>query len=102
MRESATLLDQYYTTTLTPPPRSFDYSGRRCIAEPLAPMDWLYSSFVYPCAGSRVFFWGSNSQVVYGTVQSTSVQADGALVLVIKDDSGKTLNLPAGGVTKVN
>ncbi|KAL4269423.1 Hypervirulence associated protein TUDOR domain-containing protein [Pleurotus pulmonarius] len=52
-------------------------------------------------AGSRVFFWGTNSQVVYGTVVSVSIQSDGTQVLQIKDDSGHTHSLPAGGVTKV-
>ncbi|KAF9501230.1 hypothetical protein BDN71DRAFT_1501513 [Pleurotus eryngii] len=45
-------------------------------------------------AGSRVFFWGTNSQVVYGTVVSVSVQSDGTQVLQIKDDSGHTHSLP--------
>ncbi|KAF8228921.1 hypothetical protein L208DRAFT_1402881 [Tricholoma matsutake] len=52
-------------------------------------------------AGTRVFFWASNAQIVYGTVQSTSRMPDGTQVLVIRDDSGRTVSLPAAGITKV-
>jgi hypothetical protein len=54
----------------------------------------------YP-VGTRVFFWGSNRQVFYGTVESINRMADGTLVLVIKEDNGKTVHLPAAGMTKV-
>ncbi|KAF9458670.1 hypothetical protein BDZ94DRAFT_1313086 [Collybia nuda] len=58
-------------------------------------------------AGTRVFFWASNAQIVYGTVQSTSRMSDrpyaikGTQVLVIRDDHGKIISLPAAGITKV-
>ncbi|TFK76590.1 hypothetical protein BDN72DRAFT_891621 [Pluteus cervinus] len=52
-------------------------------------------------AGTRVFFWGANAQIVYGVVQSTSRLPDGTQVLVILDQSGQTLSLPAASVTKV-
>ncbi|RDB20949.1 hypothetical protein Hypma_011465, partial [Hypsizygus marmoreus] len=52
-------------------------------------------------AGTRVFFWASNAQIVYGTVESTSRMSDGTQVLVIREDGGKTVCLPAAGITKV-
>ncbi|KIL69622.1 hypothetical protein M378DRAFT_156847, partial [Amanita muscaria Koide BX008] len=51
--------------------------------------------------GTKVFFWDAKSQLVYGTVQSTSRMSDGTQVLVIKDDKGTIVTLPAAGVTKV-
>lgn len=77
-------------------------------------------SFATPClsftentihqAGTRVFFWASNAQIVYGSVDSTSRMPDvsvfyhfnhfllrfsqGTLVLTIKLDGGRTVSLP--------
>lgn len=53
-------------------------------------------------SGTRVFYWGANGEINYGTVQSTSRMADGTQILVIKEDSGKNTTLPAAGVSKVS
>ncbi|KAK0502644.1 hypothetical protein EDD18DRAFT_1345465 [Armillaria luteobubalina] len=50
-------------------------------------------------AGTRVFFWDTRGQIVRGVVQSTSVGADGTLMVVINSDGGRTITLPAAGVT---
>ncbi|TFK42721.1 hypothetical protein BDQ12DRAFT_676698, partial [Crucibulum laeve] len=52
-------------------------------------------------AGTRVFYWAANGQIVYGTVQSSSLMSDRTQVLTIREDSGTTVTLPAAGVTKV-
>ncbi|PBK83726.1 hypothetical protein ARMGADRAFT_1018949 [Armillaria gallica] len=49
--------------------------------------------------GTRVFFWDTRGQVVRGVVQSTSRGADGTLMVVINSDGGRTITLPAAGVT---
>lgn len=55
----------------------------------------------YP-AGTRVFFWTSNGECQYATVDSSSRLADGTLVLVLKVDGKNELaTLPAGTVAKV-
>ena len=63
-------------------------------------------------SGTRVFYWGANGEINYGTVQSTSRMADvsvgselstvplpttitqGTQILVIREDSGKNTTLP--------
>ncbi|KAF9001896.1 hypothetical protein BDQ17DRAFT_1426191 [Cyathus striatus] len=52
-------------------------------------------------AGTRVFYWAANGQTVYGTVQASNRSPDGTQVLVIRDDNGATVHLPAAGVNKV-
>ncbi|KII88671.1 hypothetical protein PLICRDRAFT_110171, partial [Plicaturopsis crispa FD-325 SS-3] len=44
--------------------------------------------------GTRVFFWGPDGDIKYGTVQSTSHMAEGTQVVVIKVDNGTTVSLP--------
>ncbi|KAF8654177.1 hypothetical protein AX16_003706 [Volvariella volvacea WC 439] len=51
-------------------------------------------------AGTRVFFWGATAQTIYGTVQSTSRLPDGTQILVIQEDGGRVVSLPAASVTK--
>ncbi|KAK0227986.1 hypothetical protein IW262DRAFT_1531994 [Armillaria fumosa] len=50
-------------------------------------------------AGTHVFFWDTRGQIVCGVVKSTSVGADGTLMVVIKTDGGQTITLPAAAVT---
>ncbi|TFY80716.1 hypothetical protein EWM64_g3296 [Hericium alpestre] len=46
--------------------------------------------------GARVFFWDSNGTVVYGRVQSTSIQADGTQIVTLRlEGTNTTVNLPA-------
>jgi hypothetical protein len=63
-------------------------------------------------SGTRVFYWGANGEINYGTVQATNRMADvsvcsdpstiplltmiaqGTQILVIKEDSGKNTTLP--------
>ncbi|KAK0227938.1 hypothetical protein IW262DRAFT_565620 [Armillaria fumosa] len=45
-------------------------------------------------AGTRVFFWDTRGQIIRGVVQSTSVGADGTLMVVINSDGGRTITLP--------
>ncbi|KAJ6606491.1 hypothetical protein DFH09DRAFT_1299733 [Mycena vulgaris] len=52
-------------------------------------------------AGTRVFYWNSPGQAVYGTVQQIQHVAGGTLVLLIRTDSGVTVSLPATTVTRV-
>ncbi|KAF8054490.1 hypothetical protein FPV67DRAFT_1682573 [Lyophyllum atratum] len=54
----------------------------------------------YP-TDTRVFFWACNGCVVYGNVKSTSRMPDGTIILIIKTDEGRTVCLPAAGITKV-
>ncbi|EDR10976.1 uncharacterized protein LACBIDRAFT_316028 [Laccaria bicolor S238N-H82] len=53
-------------------------------------------------AGTRVFYWCSTGPIIYATVQSSSRLPDGTQLLVIKDDNGETVTLPAAGVTLVS
>jgi len=52
-------------------------------------------------AGTKVFFWGSDSQVRYGTVLESTRMKDGTQVFSIKPDQGPQISLPAAGVTVV-
>ncbi|KIK06588.1 hypothetical protein K443DRAFT_674247 [Laccaria amethystina LaAM-08-1] len=49
-------------------------------------------------AGTRVFYWSSIGQIIYATVQSSSRLPDGTQLLLIKDDAGEVVTLPAAGV----
>lgn len=51
--------------------------------------------------GTRVFFWGFDSRVRYGTVLEATRIADGTQVFSIKPDQGPQISLPAAGVTVV-
>lgn len=66
------------------------------------PLRWhsIQAMNTFP-AGTRVFFWGALSAVVYGTVQSTDRLPDGTQIVRIQDDDGKAFTLPAASVTKV-
>ncbi|KAL0957593.1 hypothetical protein HGRIS_001377 [Hohenbuehelia grisea] len=44
--------------------------------------------------GTSVFFWRSNSTVVYGTVTGTAMMTDGTQTLYIRDESGIAHQLP--------
>ncbi|KAK0458530.1 uncharacterized protein EV420DRAFT_1642869 [Desarmillaria tabescens] len=50
--------------------------------------------------GTRVFFWDTRGQVVHGVIQSTSRTADGTVMVVVASDGGRTITLPAAGVTQ--
>ncbi|EDR05303.1 uncharacterized protein LACBIDRAFT_303084 [Laccaria bicolor S238N-H82] len=52
--------------------------------------------------GTRVFYWCSTGPIIYATVQSSRRLPDGTQLLVIKDDNGETVTLPAAGVTLVS
>ncbi|PBK87445.1 hypothetical protein ARMGADRAFT_1016615 [Armillaria gallica] len=49
--------------------------------------------------GTHVVFWNIRGQAVRGVIQSTSRGADGTLMVVINSDGGRTITLPATGVT---
>lgn len=53
-------------------------------------------------AGTRVYWWLSNGQTVYGTVQRSNFLADGTQILIILEDSGREVTLPGVGVNKVS
>ncbi|GLB35087.1 hypothetical protein LshimejAT787_0206520 [Lyophyllum shimeji] len=86
-REVMGLLAHPPGASITPSPLKLDLVG-------------ILAMNPYP-AGTRVFFWANNAQIVYGTVESTSRMPDGTQVLVIKKDGGGTVCLPAAGITKV-
>ncbi|EGN96052.1 hypothetical protein SERLA73DRAFT_141188 [Serpula lacrymans var. lacrymans S7.3] len=53
--------------------------------------------------GTRVFFWGSNGDIKYGVVLSTSRMGDGTQIVVIQLDRAEgNVSLPVSSVSKVN
>ncbi|KAJ7831531.1 hypothetical protein B0H14DRAFT_2804584 [Mycena olivaceomarginata] len=44
--------------------------------------------------GTRVFYWNGTGQMVYGTVQQVAHMEDGSIVVNIRDDNGRTVDLP--------
>ncbi|KAK0201353.1 hypothetical protein DFS33DRAFT_1346519 [Desarmillaria ectypa] len=49
-------------------------------------------------AGTRVYFYDSNGQIVKGVVESTTRMADGTQMLRIKRDNGNNITLPSASV----
>ncbi|KAJ7809350.1 hypothetical protein B0H13DRAFT_2385277 [Mycena leptocephala] len=54
-------------------------------------LDWKMNAFP---AGTRVSYWNSAGQAVYGTVQRVYRTSDGTVVVDVKEDSGKSIALP--------
>ncbi|KAJ7635389.1 hypothetical protein FB45DRAFT_1026271 [Roridomyces roridus] len=53
-------------------------------------------------SGMRVFFWDGKGQTVCGTVQGVSRATDGTVVLSVRQDSGRMINVPAASVTTLS
>ncbi|KAF8634003.1 hypothetical protein AX15_001177 [Amanita polypyramis BW_CC] len=51
--------------------------------------------------GVRVFFWDADNAPIYGTVVDDRTMNDGTCLLVIRTEAGKSIYLPAAGVTVV-
>jgi len=53
--------------------------------------------------GTRVFFFGGESEVKYGTVVATNRMSDGTQIITIDvDHENRTVSLPVSTVSKVN
>ncbi|KAL0959651.1 hypothetical protein HGRIS_011352 [Hohenbuehelia grisea] len=50
---------------------------------------------------TRVYFWASPGEVMYGTVDSADHASDGSLILKVRDDQGKLCSFPEEALTKV-
>ncbi|KAJ7502647.1 hypothetical protein B0H11DRAFT_1989485 [Mycena galericulata] len=51
--------------------------------------------------GTRIFFWDSEGRTVCATVERVLHTPDGAVLLQVKEDGGRTITVPASSVTKL-